>query len=462
MAAENKEGNYNRPPNHLQDVEPVSAQTEANILPETAENPAEADLEKAVSEKKPAVGMIDPSSFPDGGFEAWMVVAGAFCCLFVSFGWINCIGVFQDYYQTHQLSSYSPSTVSWIPSLETFMMFAGGPIYGKVFDNYGPRYTLLIGSFLHVFGLMMTSISTEYYQFILAQGICSPIGASAIFYPALSSTSTWFFRRRAFAFGVVASGSSLGGVIFPIMIQRLIPEIGFPWAMRTAAFIILALLIFGNLTVKSRIPPSPKPLRIMDFITPLTELPFALLVASAFIFFLGFFIPFNYIILSAAQYGMSPNLASYLISILNAASIFGRTFPGWLGDRYGRYNVLIITSYFSGIIILALWLPARSNAPYIVFSALYGFSSGAFISMIPACVAQISDIRQIGTRTGTMFAILSIGALIGNPIGGAMVAAEGGAFTHAKIFSGVLILAGATGFVATRTSIVGRQIKKKV
>ena len=90
MAAENKEGNYNRPPNHLQDVEPVSAQTEANILPETAENPAEADLEKAVSEKKPAVGMIDPSSFPDGGFEAWMVVAGAFCCLFVSFGWINC------------------------------------------------------------------------------------------------------------------------------------------------------------------------------------------------------------------------------------------------------------------------------------------------------------------------------------------------------------------------------------
>ena len=82
--------------------------------------------------------------------------------------------------------------------------------------------------------------------------------------------------------------------------------------------------------------------------------------------------------------------------------------------------------------------------------------------MIPACVAQISDIRQIGTRTGTMFAILSIGALIGNPIGGAMVAAEGGAFTHAKIFSGVLILAGATGFVATRTSIVGRQIKKKV
>ena len=32
----------------------------------------------------------DPSQFPDGGAAAWLVVAGAFCCVFCSFGWINC------------------------------------------------------------------------------------------------------------------------------------------------------------------------------------------------------------------------------------------------------------------------------------------------------------------------------------------------------------------------------------
>lgn len=47
---------------------------------------------------------------------------------------------------------------------------------------HGPRYPLLIGTFLHVFGLMMTSLCQEYYQFLLAQGICSSIGASCIFY----------------------------------------------------------------------------------------------------------------------------------------------------------------------------------------------------------------------------------------------------------------------------------------
>jgi hypothetical protein len=32
----------------------------------------------------------DPNAFPDGGFQAWLAVAGGFCTIFASFGWINC------------------------------------------------------------------------------------------------------------------------------------------------------------------------------------------------------------------------------------------------------------------------------------------------------------------------------------------------------------------------------------
>ena len=67
------------------------------------------------------------------------------------------------------------------------------------------------------------------YQFILAQGICSPLGTSMIFYPAMSTITTWFFQKRGFAFGIIASGSSLGGVILPILVQRLNDEVGFGW-----------------------------------------------------------------------------------------------------------------------------------------------------------------------------------------------------------------------------------------
>ena len=60
----------------------------------------------------------NPDDFPDGGLKAWSVVLGGCCCLFTSFGWINCIGIFQNYYQSHQLSNYPPSTIAWIPSTE--------------------------------------------------------------------------------------------------------------------------------------------------------------------------------------------------------------------------------------------------------------------------------------------------------------------------------------------------------
>ncbi|KAJ5088766.1 MFS transporter asaE [Penicillium angulare] len=408
----------------------------------------------------PPAGPPAPGPPPDGGFPAWMTVLGGFCGLFVSFGWINCIGVFQTYYESHQLDHMSPSTVAWITSLETFVMFFVGPIFGYLFDSYGPRWILLGGTLLHVFGLMMTSLSTEYYQFILAQGICSPLGASAIFNASVNSVSTWFAKRRAFALGVTASGSSLGGVIFPIMVSKLIPQVGFGWAMRICAFLILFMLGIANLTLKSRLPHVKKPFKIWNFVKPLTDIKFVVTVAAAFCFFWGMFLPFTFVITQAEEYGMSSDLSQYLIPILNAASIFGRTLPGYLADRLGRYNIMIFFSYFSGILVLALWLPSRGNVPAILFSALYGFGSGAFVSLAPALIAQISDLREIGFRNGTCFSIISIAALTGTPIGGALVPnVLTDSYTKLQIFAGVVMVVGASLFVVARIVVGGTVLK---
>jgi MFS family permease len=279
----------------LDDIESENKETDASSVVPDSEPRAEADLEKgeAAPPPQPVAGGVNPADFPDGGLEANLVLLGGWCCLFCSFGWINCIGIFQEYYQLNSLSQYSSSAVSWIPSMEVFVMFLGGPVFGKVFDNYGPRFLLVFGTFFHVFGLMMTSLSSEYYQFFLAQGVTSAIGASAIFYAGMGSTSTWFFKRRATAFGIMASGSSLGGVIFPIMVSKLIPEIGFPWTMRAAAFMILGMLLIANVTVKSRLSPKPKRVDVMEFIRPLRDPAFFLICVAGFMFFWGTFLPFN-------------------------------------------------------------------------------------------------------------------------------------------------------------------------
>lgn len=317
---------------------------------------------------------------------------------------------------------------------------------------------------MHVFGLMMASLGTEYYQILLAQGVCSSIGLSCLFTPATYSTLTWFHRRRGLAVGLIASGSSLGGVIFPIMLHRLVPQVGFPWAIRIAAFLILAMLLFSNLTVRSRIPPSPKNLRLVDYVKPLRERVYLLTSIGAFLFYLGMFLPIDYIQLQATAAGMQPALGDYLIPILNAASLFGRILPGWLGDRVGTYNVQILMSVFSGILALALWIPATGNAAMVVFAALYGFGSGAFVSLLPAMIARISDMKEIGTRTGVEMAIMSVAALVSNPIGGALIRYDFDQvdFTHLQIYCGVVLLGGAFFFALARIALGGPGLISKV
>ncbi|KAL2384397.1 hypothetical protein RJZ90_001997 [Blastomyces dermatitidis] len=302
----------------------------------------------------------------------------------------------------------------------------------------------------------------EAWTVVFAQGICSAIGAGALFYPAVNSISTWFFKRRALALGISASGSSVGGVIYPIMVARLVPQVGFAWAMRICAFLILGLCVIINLTVKSRLPPQPRPFKFKEFLTPFTEMPFLLTTAGAWLSFFGLYLPFTFIVSFARHYGMSPHLAGYLVSILNASSTFGRILPGHAADLFGRFNAMIITCVLNVVMVLALWLPARGNIPVLLFTAFFGFTSGAFVSLGPALVAQISDVRQIGVRTGAMFAVCSIASLTGNPIGGALVGdIEQPTFWRMQLFTGIVMAAGTVAFVLARLKVTGMKLMTK-
>ncbi|KAJ8125448.1 hypothetical protein O1611_g8190 [Lasiodiplodia mahajangana] len=325
---------------------------------------------------------------------------------------------------------------------------------GRLFDSYGPRWILVVGTIVYSFGLMVTSLSTQYYQFILSQGIVLALGASAVFNCATNSVITWFFKKRATALGIMVSGSSLGGVVLPIMMEKLIPQIGFPWTIRTLGFMFLALCGISCVTVKSRLPPRPKPLRLADYVSPFKELKFTIVVIASFFLFWGLFLPFNYLILQAQDAGVDPTLVPYILPILNALSIPGRILPGFFGDRLGRYNTMIFISALSGIITLALWIPGSKNtAAIIVYGAIFGFSSGGIISLLPACMAQISDIREIGTRNGVNLFFAAVGALTGSPIGGAI--SGGKHYLGLQLFTGITMLAGSLLYVVARTVLVG-------
>ena len=340
-------------------------------------------------------------------------------------------------------------------------MFAGGLWVGWTYDAYGPRHLLLIGSILHVFGLMMTSISTQYYQFLLAQGLCSALGASMVFYPAIACTVSWFYKKRAFALGITAAGSGLGGIIFPLMVQRLVPKVGFGWTMRICAFLILALLVVANLTTHSRLTPTPRGrLTPRVLLNPFKELDFCLFCIGMFCVFLGVFQVFTFLVTAGVARGLSNTTAVYLVPIMNAGSVVGRILPLFVADKIGVINVFCMSSFITTLMVFCVWVPVSGTTGTVVFSVIFGFTSGTTVAIANAAVAQISDPREIGLRSGVAYFCVSIAVLMGSPIGGAIATAGG--YRAMQCFSGSLCLIGALFFVALRIRLAGRGVLTKV
>lgn len=131
--------------------------------------------------------------------------------------------------------------------------------------------------------------------------------------------------------GVMVTGSSLGGVVFPIMLNRLIenPKIGYPWAMRIAAFLILGLQIVAVFTLRTRKAPAPKgtatapaPKKTTGatLAAPFKEFRFVMMLLGMFILMYGIFIPVNYLALQGLEQAhVSESMSLYLVAIFNGA-----------------------------------------------------------------------------------------------------------------------------------------------
>lgn len=105
----------------------------------------------------------------------------------------------------------------------------------------------------------------------------------------------------------------------PIMVSHLMEKIGFGWTMRVTAFVMLGLLIITNLTVKSRLTPRAKDASLLDFFRAFKDPAFCLTALASFFYSVGMFVPITFMVTYGLHVGMSTSLASYLVSIFNAA-----------------------------------------------------------------------------------------------------------------------------------------------
>lgn len=244
-------------------------------------------------------------------------------------------------------------------------------------------------------------------------------------------------------------------VVYPILIRNLLPSVGFGWTVRAIALIVLVLLGFAVGVV--RIPPSSskRRRRFLDRAS-LSDWPYVLFVLGCFTVFLGMYTPFFYVQSYAIEgTSTSSDVAFYIVTAMNLASIPGRIIPGLLAQRFQPLSMIIGT----GIVLAACGLGllgAKTTVSVFAVSILYGFFTGSFFALQPTIFVRLTgDMKVLGTRFGMAFTVMSVALLFGSPISGALQDTYG--YWASWAWVGATILAGAA-IIGVAKVIQGRRV----
>lgn len=397
---------------------------------------------------------------PDGGRVAWTHVLLMHIVFFNTWGVVNGYGVFQEYY-TKALDR-PPSDIAWIGSVETFLLFGIGVVSGRATDAGYFYPVFYAGVFLELLGVFMTSLGTRYWHYFLSQAVCMGIGNGLTFCPALAILSQYFHKRRAFAVGLSAAGAAIGGLVYPILINRLIfhEGIGFGWTMRCMGLIMLITYIPCLFLFKPRLPPR----KTADWIdtTAFKDVPFIFFTISMFFAFWGLYFAFFFLGTYARdRIGVAQPI--YLLILLNGVGVIGRISPTIVADKWcGALNLVIVIGLVSSVLLYS-WAAVHSSAGLYAFAVIYGLVAAALQALYPAVATTMTPHpSKTGTRVGMILFFVSLANLTGPAISGAIIEGSGGSYLGAQMFAATSVLLATAMAVAARVAKAGWYFRVKV
>ncbi|KAI0522067.1 MFS general substrate transporter [Xylaria bambusicola] len=303
----------------------------------------------------------------------------------------------------------SRSNISWVGSVQIFLLFAIGASPGWALDAGRFRPVTFVVYIAHILGIFLTSISSKYWHVLLTQGFLVGIGNGLLFCLTISLVGTYTVR----IFGVIT--------------------------------IFASTLAFGLL--KPRLPPRPSG-SVVDWAA-FNKPPYVLYCIGISLIFLGLYFAFYYIGAFARDIiGLTYTESINPILIINGVRYVGRNLPAIIADKYFRaLNAIIPCAFGSGILLFG-WIGVHDQRGQISFAVVYGIAASVVQSMFAIALSSLTtDLGKLGTRNGMCFAIISISTLIGPHIAGVLIDEAGGSYLHAQAYA---VAAGSLVLMAAR------------
>ncbi|KAK4095798.1 major facilitator superfamily transporter [Parathielavia hyrcaniae] len=390
---------------------------------------------------------------PDGGLRGWIQVVAAFLLVLDGFGFITAFGVFQAYYV--KLLPQSPSEISWIGSVQIFLLFLLGTISGRAIDAGHFRSTVLLGFVFQLGGVFGASFASQYWHFLLSQGIATGIGNGLHFTALVWLVSQYFTKRRGLALGFSSCGAPIGAVVFTVIARELIPRVGIQWTLRVMGFIILgnSIAIYLIARPKKAARKSGPFLELSAF----SEPPYLFFCIGMFFAMLGLYFAYYYVPLFARnELNLGDDSALLTLIIMSAVGITGRLIPPFLADRFFRpLRTLVAALLLSSLNVFA-WTAVASPAGLTAWVVAYAFTANAVQTLFTASMGEVTaDMTRLGVRIGMIFTLVSFACLAGPPIGGRLVQYGEGDFVYAQIFAAACMLVGGLLVAVAKVKQVG-------
>ncbi|KAH9839860.1 major facilitator superfamily domain-containing protein [Rhodofomes roseus] len=419
---------------------------------DVSSSPAPQEVAKAEQELAQQVA----EALPDGGLQAWMTVIATFLASFMAFGTGNVWGIYQDAYTTRPDSRFvdvSLFKISFVGGTAVGFGFAVGPFGNILVSKFGIRAPILLGVLMMAVALELASIATKYWELLLSQGIMFGIGSSLAYIPAIGLPSQWFDKRRGLATGIASSGSGVGAVILSPIVQSSIDNLGIPWALRIVGFLCFACGMVSLALLRQRVA-SHKQVQYKVFDLQVLKVPmYPLYLVFAFLQFFGYVTPVFFIPGYCTALGISNPNTSAVLSVTAAVNSIGRIIAGRVADHWGVLNVMISFNFLSGIMVLAVWLPAKNIGDMMGFGVLWGLFSGAYWALSVPTSAKIVGMERLGSAAAIQFLMNVIPPIFAAPIGARIISgtsSSAGVFQDSReAYKYVIVFCALTPIVAS-------------
>ena len=304
-----------------------------------------------------------------------------------------------------------------LPYTLTMVGFAfGGVLMGRLADRFGVFMPLLAGALALGVGYAAASLAPTLMAFALAQLVIG-FGASASFAPLMADTSHWFARRRGIAVALASVGNYLAGTLWPPLLQTFIATDGWRPVHLGIGLICLATLVPLAFLMRRRAPMDAAshapPISRFGTLALSQDAVLLLLIVAGVGCCVAMSMPQVHIVAYCADLGYGPARGAEMLSAMLGFGIISRIASGFVADRIGGLNALIVGSTLQGV-ALFLYLFFDGMASLYVISALFGLFQGGIVPMYAIIVREYFP----ASKAGGVLGLVIMATLFGMAFGG--------------------------------------------